>query len=77
MSDQGYTAQEKAALVAWHLAHGECLQTRDIARLTGLSMTGAWQMMQRLSRVIPIYQDDRGIWVVCSMLELEYAGIEL
>ena len=72
-----FSAQEKAALVTWHLAHGESMQNRDVANLTGLSMTGAWQLMQKLARVLPIYQDDRGVWVVCAMLELEYAGIKL
>ena len=72
-----YTAQEKAGLVTWHLAHGEVMQTRDVAEMTGLSMTGAWLMMQRLARVIPIYQDERGFWVVCAMLELEYAGLKV
>jgi len=75
--DSDYTAQEKAALITWHLAHGEGMQTRDVAEMAGLSMPGAWYLMQRLSRVIPIYQDDRGFWVVCAMLELEYAGMEV
>ena len=71
-----YTAQEKAALITWHLAHGEGMQTRDVAKMAGLSMPGAWYLMQRLSHVLPIYQDDCGFWVVCAMLELEYAGIK-
>ena len=73
--DSDYTAQEKAALITWHLAHGEGLQTRDIVKLTGLTRQGAWELMQHLSRVIPIYQDDTDTWAVCSMLELEYAGV--
>ena len=75
--DTDYTAQEKAALITWHLAHGAGMQTRDVAKLTGLTMVGAWYMMQRLARVIPVYQDDRGVWIVCAVLELEYAGIKL
>jgi len=72
--DSDYTAQEKAALITWHLAHGEGMQTRDVAKMAGLSMPGAWYLMQRLSRVLPVYQDEQGFWVVCAMLELEYAG---
>ena len=71
------TVTERVGLVVWHLAHGESMQTRSVADLTGLSMTGAWCLMTRLSRAIPIYQDDRGFWVVCAMLELEYAGMEV
>ena len=74
--DQDFTPQERAALVTWRLAHGEGMQTRDVAELTGLTMVGAWYMMQRLARVIPIYQDERGVWAVCAMLELEYTGID-
>lgn len=65
-----YTAQERAALVAWHLAHGEGMRTVDVVLLTGLSFRGARYLMCRLSRVIPIYQDEDGFWQVCSIKEL-------
>ena len=71
------TITERAALVTWRLAHGESMQTRDIAEMTGLGMAGAWILMVRLSRAIPIYQDDRGFWVVCAYQELEAAGISI
>ena len=71
------TVTERVGLVVWHLAHGESMQTRSVADLTGLTMPGAWYLMTRLSRAIPIYQDDQGFWVVCAMLELEYAGMEV
>ena len=71
------TITERAALVVWHLAHGECMQTRDVVAITGLTRQGAWDLMQRLSRVIPIYQDERDVWQVCAALELEYAGVKL
>ena len=73
--DADYTAQEKAALITWHLAHGEGLQTSDVVKLTGLTRQGAWELMQHLARVIPIYQDDTDTWVVCAMLELECIGV--
>ena len=71
------TSQQRAGLVTWHLVRGEAMQTRDVSELTGLSMAGALALMWNLSSVLPIYQDGRGVWVVCAMLELEYAGIEL
>ena len=52
--DNDYTPQEKAALVAWHLAHGEGMRTADVQALTGLSWRGAYNLMCRLSRVLPI-----------------------
>jgi hypothetical protein len=71
------TITERAALITWHLAHGEMLQTRDVAEMTGMTMAGAWILMIRLSRVLPIYQDDCGRWLVCAFKELEGAGIKI
>ena len=69
------TITERAALVAWHLAHGEQLETVQVAAMTGLTRQGAWHLMQRLSRVLPIYQSGDA-WQVCILRELEYAGID-
>jgi hypothetical protein len=63
-----YTEQERAALVAWHLAHGEGMRTQDVADTTGLTWRSALDLMNRLSRVIPIAQKD-GVWQVCALLE--------
>lgn len=59
-----YRPQQRAALVAWWLAHGEGLRTADVARLTGLTWTGAKQLLCMLSQHLPIYQDERHIWRV-------------
>ena len=71
MGEQGedYTPQEKAALVAWHLAHGEGMRTADVEALTGLTWEGARVLMCKLSRVIPIMQV-RGRWVVAYLAEV-------
>lgn len=69
-----YTPREKVALVVWHLAHGDGLSTANVADMTGLTRQGAWELMICLSRVLPIYQDG-GIWQVCTLRELEYAGV--
>jgi hypothetical protein len=74
MSDSGtareLTPQERAALVAWHLAHGEAMTTRQVAELTGLAIGGSYRLMNALSRVLPIYRAD-GVWQVCAMQEAE------
>lgn len=62
------TAQERAALVAWHLAHGEAMTIYNVIDLTGLGYEGARTMMYALSRVLPIYYDD-GCWVVAYIRE--------
>ena len=77
MSNAEYSAQEKAALIAWHLAHGEGMTTAEVASITGLSWTGAWFLMNRLSRVLPIYRNESGVWTVSVLQELAYAGIRL
>jgi hypothetical protein len=77
LSNGDYTAQEKAALIAWHLAHGEAMTTAEVASITGLSWAGAWFLMNRLSRVLPIYRNDSGIWSVSALKELAYAGVKL
>ena len=59
------TPTERAAVVAFWLVMGVPLTTRRIAQITGLSMTGALLLMYRISRVIPIFQDDKGIWQIC------------
>jgi hypothetical protein len=66
------TPSERVALIVWHLAHGEGLNTLHIAQMTGLSLRGARELMYRVSRVIPIYQDDNdGMWQTCVFRETE------
>jgi len=62
MSNNDFTSQERAALIAWHLAHGEAMRTTDIAELAEITWDGASKLMNRLSRVLPIYRDDSGFW---------------
>ena len=55
--------QERAALVAWALCSGEQLTTRQIATKLGVSYAGAWMMLQKLSRVLPItFEDQSNGW---------------
>jgi hypothetical protein len=66
------TPSERVALVVWWLAHGQCLTTRQISSLTGLTDRGSRLMVERLSRVIPIYSEDGevdgrrvSVWQAC------------
>ncbi|MCJ7830937.1 MAG: hypothetical protein MUP86_00215 [Dehalococcoidia bacterium] len=63
------TAQERSALVAWHLAHGEALTVAAVIALTGLSYDRSRHLMAELSRVLPIYSED-GFWQVAEIREL-------
>ena len=69
MLPKEYRPQQRAALVAWHLAHDEGLRTADVARLTGISWTGAKQLLCILSLSLPIYQDDQHVWQVLVIKE--------
>jgi hypothetical protein len=62
------TAQERAALVAWRLATGGQMTTQEIAERTGLSMRGARWLMDRLSRVVPIRQNEENRWQAVEIL---------
>lgn len=65
------TGAEAAAKVTWALAHGEGLRTADVVALTGMTRSGAYDVMQRISRVIPIYQEEgSGVWQVLAFREL-------
>ena len=44
--------------------------------MTNLTRVGAWMLMTRISRVLPIYQDDQDRWLVYAFRELEYAGVD-
>ena len=61
-AENGLTAQERAGKVAWLLARGARLRTREVARLVGLSERGARSMLNRLCRVMPI-SNCEGIWM--------------
>jgi len=63
VTDRELTAQERAALVTWLLAGGAQMTTGDVATVTGLTPRGARTMLERLSRVIPIRQNEAGRWI--------------
>jgi len=53
----------------WWLAHGEGLTTKQVAQLVGLNENSSWRLMSRISRVLPIYQDEDMVWQVCAARE--------
>lgn len=52
------TAQERAALVTYDIMRGARMTTSEIAHRMGTTKMGAWHMMQRVSRVVPIYLEE-------------------
>ena len=54
------TSQERAVLALWLLIQVP-MSTREISERCGMQMAGAWNMLNRISRVVPLYRDG-GKW---------------
>ncbi|MDI9549467.1 MAG: hypothetical protein QM346_17885 [Chloroflexota bacterium] len=54
------TPTERAVKVTLALASGETLTQHDVARLTDCQPDSGYRILRRLSRIIPIYEDDDG-----------------
>ena len=54
---------ERVGLVVWRLWHRRALTTVEIAQLAGVTRAGAWTMMNKLSRKLPIVWMN-GKWIV-------------
>ena len=66
MPDRETVTTERIARVTWALSEGQALTTRQAAALAGISTRGAWSMLDKLCRVLPIYQDEDNVWRVAS-----------
>ncbi len=62
MTPDPETTTERVALVVFYLMLGVALTTKEAARLAHISRQNAHAMLCRISRVVPIYQDDDCIW---------------
>jgi hypothetical protein len=61
---------ERAALVAWRLAHGEAMTTADAAEMVGVCERSAQRMMCKIARILPIVQRN-GHWEAAFFGETE------
>ena len=66
LSNLPSTGQERAAGLTWLFAKGARLTTRQCADLLQQGTTRTYMMLCRISRVVPIYQDEAGTWQVCD-----------
>ena len=71
--DDGMTAVERAAYITFLLLGQRAagLSTRAIAARLGMSRGGALRLLQRISRVTPIRQDEKWLWRACEEREVE------
>ena len=49
------TPTERAGTVGIALGRGQALTTGEIMHITGLTRSGAWRLMDRLSRSVPLF----------------------
>jgi hypothetical protein len=64
-AEREYTAVQRGVLVMYWLMLGFRLRTRDVARLTGMSQRGAFDLLVNMSVSVPIYEE-HGEWQVCD-----------
>ena len=57
MSALEMTPTERSALVAYQLALGKRLTTREVSRMTGIKIRSARKLLYTMSRVIPLMEE--------------------
>ena len=60
--DSEYTYTERIALLVWWLAEGERLTTEQVVQRFHIRRGEAAKMFTRISRKLPIYREDGGVW---------------
>jgi predicted DNA-binding transcriptional regulator YafY len=60
------TPTERAAQVAYWLANGKRLTTADVAESLQISQRTAQRLFTAVSRVLPVYRDEGGYWMVAE-----------
>lgn len=61
MSHEDLTPTERAFLIGVHMAAEHCITNAQLMRSFGLSASGAYRLMTRLSRIAPMVRDN-GDW---------------
>ena len=60
------TPVERTALLVWLLANGRTMTAPQVATLLSIGNRRARSLLCELSRVVPIYRDDNGLWRTCN-----------
>ena len=61
---------ERVAIIVFALALGGTVTTAHVARETGITISGAWRMLNKLSRVLPLTEED-GRWYVFASRSMD------
>jgi len=62
-------ATERAALIVYLLSQGHKFRIAEIEQICGVKKRGAYAIMARISRTVPVYQD-KGEWAILNPDEL-------
>lgn len=54
--DDEMVTTERVGVVVWLLARGHTFTTAEVAKISGLTTQGAWLMLSKLSRKLPLVQ---------------------
>lgn len=60
------TPTERVAVVVYLLTIGRRMTALEAARIVGVNDRSARDMLNRISRMVPIYRDDDGKWTICT-----------
>lgn len=66
ISEDEFVATERAAYIVYLLMTGKTLTTAEIATELGTTYNGAWRLMQKVSRRVPV-RHDLGFWFILKM----------
>ena len=53
---------ERAARLAWDFAQGRSYTVCEVAVLLSMTRRGAGLLLEKIARVIPLVEDNQGIW---------------
>jgi len=59
-----YIVTERIAITVYTLCLGGTVTTHDVAGSVGITPNGAWRMLCKLSRVLPLTEDAGRWWLI-------------
>lgn len=57
---------ERVALIVYGLTVGGTVTTAQVAQMTGITHSGAWRMLNKLARVLPLAEEDGRWYLIAS-----------
>ncbi len=63
MEYEDLNVTQRVAYVASRMMLGETFSSSQLQERLGMSRSGVWCMMTKISAVMPIYQTDTNLWV--------------